>query len=206
MATPTEDPERQERDEAAAIRERMSRKLGGAWWSFMARGAVAAVLGLTVLIWPSASLAFLLALVGLFCLIDGIANLLAVFGGGERDMHLIQAVFGLALGGVFLFWPGISVRGLLIMFGAWVLLTGVSQIVAARRIDLDSDERGAMTAVGALAAFAGLVLLLWPGSGAVFIGWLVAIATLAVAGLLIFVALRLKRLKERLDERAAAGG
>jgi uncharacterized membrane protein HdeD (DUF308 family) len=205
MATPTNDPVRQEHDEAAAVRQRISRRLGDVWWAFMARGLLAVAIGLGVLVWPTASLEILLMLVGLYCLIDGAANLVAVFRGGERDIHLIQALLGLTIGAALLFWPGISIRGLLIVFGTWVLFTGASQVVAARRIDLESDERGAMTAVGAIIAIAGLVLMVWPGSGVVLIGWLIAFATLAVAALLVFVALRLKRLRERLDARASAG-
>jgi uncharacterized membrane protein HdeD (DUF308 family) len=46
----------------------------------------------------------------------------------------------------------------------------------------------------------GLVLLIWPGTGVVAISWIIALAALLFAALLIFVALRLKRLKKRVDE------
>lgn len=208
MARPASDPERQEREEAAAVRQRMSRRLGDAWWAFMARGVLAAALGFGVLFWPTTSLEVLLMLVGLYCLVDGAANLVAMFRGGERDMHVIHALLGLSIGAMLLFWPGISIRGLLIVFGTWVLFTGASQIVAARRVDLESDERTAITAVGAITAVVGVMLMVWPGSGVVLIGWLIGVVTLVVAGLLILVALRLKRLRERLDApgSAEAGG
>jgi uncharacterized membrane protein HdeD (DUF308 family) len=56
-----------------------------------------------------------------------------------------------------------------------------------------------MTMIGWLVAAVGLLLIVWPGTGVVAIGWLIAIAALVVGGLLIFVARRLKRLKERLE-------
>ena len=82
-------------------------------------------------------------------------------------------------------------------FGAWALFTGISQIIAARRADADFTERSPMTTVGRILAVIGLVLIVWPGTGVVTISWVIAIALLLIAGLLIFLALRLKRLKER---------
>jgi uncharacterized membrane protein HdeD (DUF308 family) len=46
----------------------------------------------------------------------------------------------------------------------------------------------------------GLVLLIWPGTGVVVISWIIALAALLFAALLIFLALRFQRLKKRVDE------
>jgi hypothetical protein len=40
-------------------------------------------------------------------------------------------------------------------------------------------------------------LLIWPGTGVVAISWIISLAALMLAALLIFLALRLKRLKKR---------
>jgi uncharacterized membrane protein HdeD (DUF308 family) len=45
-------------------------------------------------------------------------------------------------------------------------------------------------------------LLIWPGTGVVAISWIIALAALMLAALLIFLALRLKRLKQRVDKLA----
>ena len=188
-----------------ALRGGVRSKLGDLWWTFMVRGVLAGVLGLAMLIWPSASFAMLMVLVGLYCLADGMAGLVAVLRGGERDAHLVQALLGIVAGAVLLFWPGGSIRALLIVFGVWLLLTGVTQIRTVRRLGVESDERSTATTIGALAAVVGLILILWPGTGMIAIGWVIAIAALAVAVLLIFLALRLRRIKERMDAGAATG-
>ncbi len=87
------------------------------------------------------------------------------------------------------------------VFGAWALFTGVSQIVAARRANVDDTDRGLMTSIGGTVAVIGLVLLIWPGGGVVAISWFIAFAALLFAALLIFLALRLKRLQQRIDSR-----
>ena len=180
-------------------------RLGGLWQAFMLRGVLAAALGLCALIWPSRSLAILIALVGLYCLADGVAGLFGAWRAAERGPHLLQALLGIAVGALLLFWPGASVRTLLVVFGIWVLFTGVSQIVAARGGDPTNGERSTMTTIGGVAAVLGLILIVWPGSGVVAISWVIAIAALLVAALLIFLALRLKRLQARMASFATEG-
>jgi uncharacterized membrane protein HdeD (DUF308 family) len=57
--------------------------------------------------------------------------------------------------------------------------------------------------MGAVVTVVGLVLLIWPGTGVVTISWIIALAALLVAAFLIFLALRLKRFKKRVDNLAS---
>jgi uncharacterized membrane protein HdeD (DUF308 family) len=173
----------------ASVRSRVGDKLGDMWWAFMVRGVLAALLGLCALIWPSASLAILMRLVGIYCLLDGATGLIGAYRTGDRGAHLLQAILGLGVGVLLLFWPEGSVRTLLVIFGIWALLTGVSQIIAARQQEVEGSERGPMTTIGWIAAAVGLIL----------ISWVIAIAALLLAVLLIWLALRFKRLQGRVD-------
>lgn len=190
-----------ERLEASAVeaRGRASSRLGDVWWTFMLRGLLAGALGLCALIWPTLSLEILIRLVGIYCLADGVAGLVGALRSAERP-SLFQGLFGIAVGLVLLFWPGATTRILLVVFGAWALVTGVSQIVAARQLD-PAQTRGSRMAIGVIAAVVGLVLLVWPGTGIVTLSWVIALAALLLAALLIFLALRFKGLKARLDAR-----
>ena len=193
--------ERQERlrSLAAGMQSRVSGKLSDLWWAFMLRGVFAGVLGLGALLWPTLSLEILTRLIGLYCLADGATGLAGVLRASDRGPCLLQAIVSLVVGGTLLLWPDVSTRTLLVVFGAWALFTGVSQLLVARRADADAETRGPMTTVGITAAVVGLVLLLWPGTGVVAIAWVIAVAALLLAGLLIFLALRLKQLKARVD-------
>ena len=183
----------------ANARSRIGDKLGDIWWAFMVRGVLAVALGLAALIWPTASLAILLRLVGIYCLLDGITGLVGAFRAADRGAHLLQAILGVVIGALLLFWPEGSVRTLLVIFGIWALLTGASQIWAARQQDAEHGERGASTRIGWLVVVLGLVLILWPGTGVVTIAWLIAIVALLLGGALIWLARRLKRLQTRVD-------
>jgi uncharacterized membrane protein HdeD (DUF308 family) len=120
----------------------------------------------------------------------------------DRGTYLLQAVVSLAVGGVLLFLPSASARTLIMVFGGWALFTGVSHILAARRANVEDGDRGLTTTMGGAVAAVGLVLLIWPGTGVVTISWIIALAALLLAALLIFLALHLKRLKQRVDKLA----
>jgi uncharacterized membrane protein HdeD (DUF308 family) len=88
------------------------------------------------------------------------------------------------------------------VFGGWALFTGVSNILAARRANVEDTDRRLTTTMGGAVAVVGLVLLIWPGTGVVAISWIIALAALLLAALLIFLALHLKRFKKRVDKLA----
>ena len=187
---------------AAGIQSRVSGKLGDIWWAFMLRGVFAGVLGIFALIWPTPTFTILTRMIGLYCLLDGLPGLVAALWAFDRGTYLPQAVVSLVVGGFLLFWPSTSARTLLMVFGGWALFTGVSHIVAAHRANVEGADRGLMTTIGGAVAVVGLVLLIWPGTGVIAISWIIALVALLLAALLIFLALRLKRLKKRVDNLA----
>jgi uncharacterized membrane protein HdeD (DUF308 family) len=192
---------RQDGDEGRERAERVlgavGAKLGGLWWAMLARGIIAVVVGFCALVWPSGSIDLLVMLVGVFVLLDGITGLIGALQNGLRGANLLQAIIGIAIGIALLLWPTASVRLLLVVFGVWFLLVGISQFWAARQNQMDGDDRNALSMVGGLIAVLGLVLILWPGTGVVAISWLIAFAALLLGAILIFLALRLRRLQQR---------
>jgi len=181
----------------------VSSKLGDIWWAFMLRGVFAGVLGICALIWPTLSFTILTRLVGLYLVADGLPGLLGALRASASGTYLLQAIVSLAAGGVLLFLPSASARALLTVFGGWALFTGVSHTLAARRAKVEDTDRGPMTTMGGAVTVVGLVLLIWPGTGVVAISWIIALAALLFAALLIFLALHLKGLKKRVDNLAS---
>jgi uncharacterized membrane protein HdeD (DUF308 family) len=187
---------------AAGMQSCVSGKLGDIWWAFMLRGVFAGVLGICALIWPTLSFTILTRMVGLYCVADGLPGLVGALRASDRGTYLLQAAVSLVVGGFLLFWPSTSARTLLRVFGGWALFTGISNVLAARRANVEDTGRVLMATIGGAVAVVGLVLLIWPGTGVVTISWIIALAALLFAALLIFLALRLKRLKKRVDKLA----
>jgi len=185
---------------AAGLQSRVSGKMGNVWWSFMLRGLLALGLGVSALIWPKLTLGLLVSLVGIFALLDGAAGLISGIRGRDLQTYLLPALVSLAVGAVLLFWPGVTVKLLLIILGIWALLHGVNLFLAGRSTDQTDPNRGLLLTIGLVLAVIGLVLIVWPGAGAVTISWLVAALAFVVGAMMVFLGLRLRQVKLRVDK------
>jgi uncharacterized membrane protein HdeD (DUF308 family) len=190
-----------QRLQGAAVRARagISNKLGDVWWLLLVRGLLAVALGIAALFWPQATLALLIRFIALYVLFDGIVTLFGVFRGQGLSATLGPGLISILVGAVLLLWPDVTARALLVLVGVWVLLQGGVVFLAGRQADPNDPERGSTMVVGAAAAVVGLVLVIWPGTGAVTISWAVGIAALLLGVLVIYLALRLRRVNRRID-------
>jgi uncharacterized membrane protein HdeD (DUF308 family) len=94
---------------------------------------------------------------------------------------LVALLFGL----VVLFWPGLVLTVLAVLFGIYALVDGAITFVPALRSPDRGTQRSLPLAEGAVGIVAGLVALLWPGltaSGLVYViaGWAVATGVLKI--------------------------
>jgi uncharacterized membrane protein HdeD (DUF308 family) len=87
---------------------------------------------------------------------------------------LVALLFGL----VVLFWPGLVLTVLSILFGIYAVVDGAITLVPALRSPDQGTQKTLPLAEGAVGIVAGLVALLWPGLTA--IGLVYAIAGWAV--------------------------
>ncbi len=184
---------------AAAAKARISDKMGDVWWSLLVRGLLAAALGFAALFWPNATLDFLIRLLGIYVFFDGIASLLGAFRTRELGAYLVPGLISVAIGAILLFWPDITGRLLLMIVGIWALFQGVVLFLTGRQTDENDPDRSLTTTIGAVAAIAGVILIIWPGTGSVTISWMIGIVALLIGALLIFLALRLRRVTKRVD-------
>ena len=91
------------------------------------------------------------------------------------------------------------------VLGAGALFIGISYLVTARRTGVGEMDRRLMTTVGIVAAVLGVILLVWPGAAVVTVSWIIAAAALAMAAGLIFLGVRFKRLKARVEVISPGG-
>jgi uncharacterized membrane protein HdeD (DUF308 family) len=184
---------------AAGLKNRVSRKMSGIWWAFLLRGLLALGLGVSALIWPGLTLALLIRLIGLYAVLDGFAGVISSIRHRELLSYLVLSLASLAVGAVLIFWPGVTVKGLLIILGFWAVLQGANLFLAGRGAEIDDPNRTFLTMTGTVLAVIGLVLIIWPGVGVITISWLVAALAFLIGALLVFLALKLRRVKRRVD-------
>lgn len=165
----------------------------------MARGLLALALGLAALFWPTATLVLLIRLVAIYALVDGVVGLVSAFRAQDLRSNLAPGLISIAVGLILLVWPGLTGRLLLIIVGLWALLQGAMLVLAGIETEADDLDRMPAIIIGAVAAIVGLVLAIWPGTGAVTIAWAVGIAALLIGASLGYLALRLRKIDKRVE-------
>ena len=79
-----------------------------------------------------------------------------------RTMFLFRGLAAIVFGVLTLVWPKISLLALVLMFGIFAVITGITAIVAAVR-NRDEHHWGLLLVEGILGVLAGTVALVWPG-------------------------------------------
>jgi uncharacterized membrane protein HdeD (DUF308 family) len=153
-------------------------ELSRSWWILAVRGAAAVIFGLLALIWPQITLLALVLVFGAYAFIDGVFALVAAargrqLAGGSRGWLVFEGLLGIGAGIVALVWPGITALALLWVIAFWAVLTGVLEIVAAVRLRRVLDNEWLLVVAGTLSIIFGLILMIWPGSGAIGLVWLI---------------------------------
>lgn len=184
---------------AVGEQEYISRKMGKVWWSFLLRGLLAIAFGIAALFWPDKTLTLLIRLVGLFALLDGVTSLISTLRTREYGSYLISGLISLAVGGILLFWPGVTAKLLLIILGIWAVFQAAGLIISGRQTSVDDPDRNILLTIGVIAAVIGIVLIFWPATGAVTISWILAAIAFIAGALLISLALRLRRVNQRIS-------
>jgi uncharacterized membrane protein HdeD (DUF308 family) len=72
---------------------------------------------------------------------------------------LVAILFGLAA----LFWPGLILTVLIVLFGAYALADGILAVIAAFRSSGQGMRRLLLLIEGAIGILFGLLALFWPG-------------------------------------------
>jgi uncharacterized membrane protein HdeD (DUF308 family) len=166
--------------------EEDAREASRLWWLLVIVGVASLVAGVILVLKPSNSLAALAVVVGIFLLIDGIAELIRSFGHAveSRALAAIIGVLGIVIGIILIRHPFHGVTAIGLVIGIWLVAAGAIRmfwaIALGRRVLLNIG-------VAALEIIAGIVVVSDPHIGyatlAILIGiWLIlnGLATIAI--------------------------
>ena len=169
------------------------------WWAVVLRGVVAVVFGLLAMVWPGITLLALVALFAAYALVDGAVTLAAAFGprraGTSRGWLIVEGIAGVLAGILTFVWPDITALVLLWLIAAWAIVTGVLEVVAAVRLRKEITGEWLLALSGVLSVLFGILLVLWPATGALAVVLLIGAYAVVFGGVLIGLGLRLRRLR-----------
>jgi uncharacterized membrane protein HdeD (DUF308 family) len=173
------------------------RRLGDAWGWVLLRGVAGIAFGALAFVWPGMTIVVLVILWGAWAFVDGIAALVTAWRAREKAGPVwplvLIGLLGVAAGLVTLFAPGVAATALLALIAAWAIVTGAFQIVHAVRVRKEIDNEWMLILSGILSVLIGLVILLYPASGALAIVWLIATWSVVSGAMLVTAAFRLRK-------------
>ncbi len=176
----------------------MMRVLARNWWALALRGVFAILFAVLSVFWPRITVRILVLLFGAYALVDGIFAVIAAIRAAEHHARwgalLLEGLAGLAVGIATFFWPAVTALALLYFIAAWAIVTGFFEIAAALRLRREIQGEWALILAGILSVFFGVLLLAFPGAGALAVVWLIAVYALAFGILLLLLGFRLRRL------------
>lgn len=170
------------------------------WWAMALRGALAVLFGVMIFAWPGMTLTVLVLLFGAYVLLDGI---FAIVAGGRTHTWslLVVGLLGVAAGIITFLWPGITALALLYIIAFAAIFRGIFEITAAIQWRKVLVNEWMLILGGFVSLIFGVLLLAFPGAGALAIIWLIGAYAIIFGILLFILAFRLRSLPARLEAR-----
>lgn len=170
------------------------------WWLTLVRGLAAVAFGIAAFAWPRLTVITLILLFAAYVLADGLFALFAAIKGREHGMPTwwlaIIGLLGVAIAGVTFFWPGVTATLLMMMIGAWALVRGIFEVIAALQLWKEFDDAWMLVLSGVVSIVFGGAVLLMPGAGALALVWLIGAYAILFGLILVVLAFRLKQLND----------
>lgn len=155
------------------------------WWVILIQGILMFILGLFIFSNPVEVLAGISLWFGIIILVTGIIGVFGWLfaGSGERDTgsliwSLLSALFGILILSNLL----AAMKAVTIIFGLWVLFTGLSLTTNGWSLKKESSMGWFLLIVGILGIIAGLMMIMNMGSGAAGIATILGI-TIILTGI-----------------------
>ena len=180
------------------------------WGWFLFRGIVALILGLLAIFFPFSALTAFAFLFALFAFVDGVSLLVSGIAGAtdgrERWWGLVIAgLVGIAVGVIYIAWPGLSTVSYGFLFLAiialWAIVNGIGQISAAIRLRREIEGEWLLAVAGIFSILLGVAILVVtatvPGASLLSVGLIIGFYALLAAVVLIGLAIRLRGHKRR---------
>ncbi len=179
------------------------------WWMVALRGVAAILFGLVAFVWPGTTLAALVLLFGAYALVDGIfaiATGISGWGltGGSRWSLVLGGIAGVIVGLITFFYPNITAEVLLYFIGAWAIVTGIFEIVAAIELRKVISDEWMLIFTGLLSVIFGVLVFVFPGAGALSILWLIASYAVVFGIATVVLAFRVRSFGKTLQSAASA--
>ncbi len=174
----------------------MLRSYSTYWWIILVRGLLAILLGVVALVWTQALTLAILFIFGAYAFVDG--TLAVVTGINHRYTNpnwwltLLEGLAGITAGLVAFLFPTFAVVVALYLIAAWAIITGILEIATAIQLRAEVTNEWAMALTGLISIVLGIILVLYPATGATAIVFVLGIYALIFGALMVYLAFRVR--------------
>jgi uncharacterized membrane protein HdeD (DUF308 family) len=149
--------------------------------SLIVRGALAVIVGIIAVAWPSVTILALVILFAIYAFVAaGLQGVRAFSSGGAGPFlgHLLLGLIDLAAGIVALAWPGPTALVLVVIVAIWAFAGGFFELFAAFGSGETAGTRAMFILAGVVSIAFGVALAARPGIGAVTLALLFGLYSL----------------------------
>ena len=170
--------------------------LGKNWWMVGARGLLAILLGLAILLRPGLPFNLLIAAFGAYAVLDGAWAVASALWVSRISFAmwpvLFEGVVSLGLGWMALGWPLVP-RDAVRAIAVWGLLTGILELVAAARLPRGVAGFWLLLTGGVFSLFLAVLILMLPHAVEPAVARAVGVYALLFGALLVAAAVSLRK-------------
>jgi uncharacterized membrane protein HdeD (DUF308 family) len=174
----------------------MKEVLAGSWWTLAIRGLFALLFGILAVLWPGLTLVALVALFAAYAIIGGVVSLVAAIKSRESDkgwwLVMLLGLVSIGAGAIAVFAPGLTALALVLLMGANAFITGIFDIAVAIRLRKVLEREWMLVLSGIVSIVFGVLVMAFPGAGALAMVWLISFYAVLTGILLLAVAFKLR--------------
>jgi uncharacterized membrane protein HdeD (DUF308 family) len=179
----------------------MGTTLARHWWAVGLRGLAAIIFGILALVVPNITIIVLIAFFGAYALVDGVIAIYLAIRDRANNHNwgwlLVEGIAGVLIGIVTFRWPGVTAIVLLAFIAAWAIITGIMEIFQAIELRRVITNEWLLILSGAASVIFGLILIIFPGTGALALVVVIGIYAIIFGILLLVLAWRLRGMQMR---------
>jgi uncharacterized membrane protein HdeD (DUF308 family) len=161
------------------------------------RGVLAVLFGVLVLVWPRVTVLVLAVVFAVYAVVDGIGMVASGLDDGRdrrrRWSYVLAGVVGIVAGVLAAVWPEVTALVLVLLVGAWAVVTGALEVAAAVRLRRETPGRWVLALSGIVSLVAGAVILARPDIGALALATVLGVYALLAGVALVWAAWQLRK-------------
>lgn len=176
----------------------MLRVIIGNWWAPATSGVLAILAGIVAIMWPEKTFVALIVLIGVYAFVRGSIwlsfGLLAATARERWWPFVVNGVIGISFGVLTFAEPQAMTFAFVSVLGAWAVLTGALEVIAAVRFRQVIDNELLLGLGGVVSIVFGLAVLAQPNIAAVTFAILFGAYAVLVGIAQLWLGLRLRGL------------